>query len=82
MSAKIKRHIKIPKNLRGNPEAIFYVTVSPTMAVLKVEKRKGSGNPAYDRSIEKAIRAASPLPPWPAGEPLPPGFILKFRPNM
>ncbi|MBB5017859.1 hypothetical protein HNQ59_001129 [Chitinivorax tropicus] len=78
---KIKRHIKIPKNMKGNPEAVFFVTLSPAMKVLKVERKKSSGNAAYDKSVQNAILKASPFPPWPASEPLPSGLMLKFRPG-
>jgi len=48
---------------------VIEVELSPTGEVLGTRKTKGSGNPWYDESVERAIQKASPVPAPPeAGE--------------
>lgn len=81
--SKIRRFIILPHDMTGNPQAEFDVTLMPTGDVLNVVLARTSGNPAYDRAVERAIYKAQPLP-------LPPQpelfsrfreLRLKFRPH-
>ena len=79
--SKIRGNIILPQSVEGNPEAIFDVTVLPTMDVVTVRKRKSSGNAAYDDAVERAIMKSSPLP-----KPDDPSLFqrqleLRFRPQ-
>jgi colicin import membrane protein len=79
--AKIRGNIILPRDLAGNPEAIFDVTLLPSGEVLTVRKRKSSGHAGYDDAVERAIMKSSPLP-----KPDDPGVFrrqleLKFRPQ-
>ena len=57
---------KIPQSIAsavtGNPEVVFEVSLLPGLEVGSVRLTKSSGNPAYDEAVERAIKAASPLP--------------------
>lgn len=64
---KIRRNIKYPDDLQGNPEAIYDVVLLPDMTVLEVTLRKSSGNPAYDEAVRRAIMATNQFPPLPSG---------------
>lgn len=46
----------------GNPDAVFDVAILPSGDVVTIRKIKSSGNSAYDDAVERAIRAAAPLP--------------------
>ena len=48
--------------ISGNPQAEFDVVQIPTGEVITIRMRKSSGHPRYDAEVERAIRAASPLP--------------------
>ena len=50
------------EEVKGNPEAVFDVTLLPTGEVLSASRRKSSGNAAYDEAVERAILKSSPLP--------------------
>ena len=81
---KILAYLRLPPNLKGNPEVEYRVDLLPNGEVLRVTLRRSSGQPAYDDEVERAILRSSPLP-------LPPdrdtarvfreGLILKFRPS-
>ena len=59
----VRRNIVYPVDeMQGNPAAVFYVTLLPTGEVLSVVQRRSSGNAGYDRAVETAIHASSPLP--------------------
>lgn len=81
IAAKVRSRVRLPDNLTGNPEAVFEVTLLPNMEVLTVKLVRPSGVPAYDEAAERAINAASPFPPPPAG--VEPGRVLRlpFRPK-
>ncbi len=68
--------------VNGNPEAVFEVTLLPGLEVGSVRPLKSSGNPAYDEAAERAIRAASPLPP-PGSDrvTIPRVLTLRMRPK-
>jgi len=57
---------KIKSNLNGNFDdnltASYAITQLPSGEIIGIRKIKGSGSDAYDRAIESAINASSPLP--------------------
>ena len=81
--SKIHSYLVLPPNLSGNPEVIYQVRLLPDGEVLKLTLVKSSGQPAYDKQVERAILRASPLP-LPPDRELAAAFreelILKFRP--
>jgi colicin import membrane protein len=62
IQAKVKGNWILPRDIQGNPEAIFLVVQLPTGEVLSTRLVKSSGNPAYDTAVERAILKSSPLP--------------------
>jgi colicin import membrane protein len=81
--ARIRSRIREPivAQVPGNPEAVFDVSLLPTGEVLNARLIKSSGNKAYDEELERAIKAASPLP-----KPEPQSLFqrrleLRFRPK-
>ena len=77
---KIRGNIVMPPDIKGNPEAVFDVTLLPSGEVLTVKLRKSSGNPAWDGATERAILKSSPLPKPERGELFSRDLELKFRP--
>jgi len=59
---KIRGNIILPRDIVGNPEAVFDVALLPTGEVLSVKQRRSSGHPAYDEAVYRAILKSSPLP--------------------
>ena len=57
---RIKQKIKWPGEERIT--AVYEVTLLPDGSVLEIKLVKPSGNPAYDRQTELAIKLAEPLP--------------------
>ncbi len=78
---KIRGNIILPRDIPGNPEAIFDVAILPTGEVLTVRKRKSSGHPAYDDAVERAIMKSSPLPLPDDRSLFRRDLELKFRPQ-
>lgn len=80
---KILSYLILPPNLSGNPEVVYQVRLLPDGEVLNVTLIKSSGQPTYDKHVERAILRASPLP-LPPDRELAAAFreelILKFRP--
>jgi colicin import membrane protein len=84
ISAKIRQRVILPPDLRGNPEAIYEVSLLPGGEVTQVRLLQSSGALTYDAAVERAIWAAEPLP-----VPEDPGlfhanfknFFLSFRPK-
>ena len=74
ITAKIRRNVVMPPDVRDDALARFSVTLLPGGAVLSVKLKKPSGNVAYDNAVERAILKSEPLP-------LPPDTSLfkKFR---
>ncbi|TFW11422.1 cell envelope integrity protein TolA [Massilia arenosa] len=64
LTAKIKGNIIYggSRDLPGNPTAIYRITQLPTGEVIGYKKIQSSGVPEYDRAVEQAITASSPLP--------------------
>ena len=80
IKAKIRGNIVLPRDLKGNPEAIFDVVQLPTGEVLSVKLRKSSGHAGYDQAVERAVLKASPLPRPDRPELFQRALELKFRP--
>jgi len=74
ITAKIRRNIVIPPDVRDDALAKFSVTLLPGGTVLSVRLKKTSGDADYDNAVERAILKSQPLP-------LPPDATLfkKFR---
>jgi len=83
IQAKIRQYVVVPADIQGNPEAKFKVVLLPGGDVLSATLEKSSGVDAYDKSIERAIYKAQPLPlpPDPALFPNFRELKLQFRPN-
>jgi colicin import membrane protein len=79
--AKIRGNIVLPRDVPGNPEAIFDVTLLPSGEVLTVRRRQSSGHPAYDDAVERAIMKSSPLPLPEDRAVFRRDLELKFRPQ-
>lgn len=64
LTAKIKANIIYAgsRDVAGDPRAVYRVEQLPTGEVLGFRKIKSSGIPEYDRAVEQAIMASSPLP--------------------
>ena len=84
--AAIRAHVR--DNIRGfdpsrapnNPEVIFDVVQQSNGLISSITMKQSSGNTAWDTTVERAIRASSPLPRASDGsvEPL---LTLSFRPQ-
>jgi colicin import membrane protein len=61
---KIRRNIVYTGSteVAGDPRAIYRIEQLPTGDIISVKKIKSSGVPEYDRAVENAINASSPLP--------------------
>lgn len=63
---QIQQHVSsywsYPAVVRPEEETELRITLVPTGQVIQVSVVKSSGNPALDRSVEQAVRKASPLP--------------------
>jgi colicin import membrane protein len=82
--SKILGYLRLPPNLSGNPEVVFKVALLPNGEVVSAQLLRSSGQPAYDREMERAILKASPLPlpgDREAAASFRDGLILKFRPR-
>lgn len=80
--SRVERNVIPPADSRVNNKAVFEVTLLPSMEVLRVVKRSGSGNAAYDDAVERAILKTSPFPPLPEGMSFREVriMVLEFRP--
>ena len=58
----IRSQMRYPASAAGNPYATLRVEQLPTGEVVNVTVTRPSGVPAFDEAVERAIRAASPLP--------------------
>ncbi len=79
--AKIRGHIVLPPDIKGNPEAVFDVVQLPSGEILDARLKKSSGHAAYDAAVERAIRKSSPLPKPAQGELFSRELLLVFRPR-
>ncbi len=58
----IRSQMRYPANSPGNPAATLRIEQLPNGEVVNVTIVNSSGVPAFDAAVERAIRAASPLP--------------------
>jgi len=77
---RIKSHIVLPSDIKGNPEAIFDVVQIPSGDVINVKLVKSSGHQLYDEAVERAIKKSSPLPKPDRPEQFVREFTLRFKP--
>ena len=78
--ARIRNRISFdPARAPDNPEVVFVVEQQATGRVLKVTKKKSSGNAGWDAAVERAILGSSPLPKTADGSVENP-LTLSFRP--
>ncbi len=78
--ARIRSRISFdPVRAPDNPEVIFMVEQQATGRVIKVTKKKSSGNAGWDAAVERAIWGSSPLPKTADGQVENP-LTLAFRP--
>ena len=82
IQAAIRQRIRESElaGISGNPAAEFDVAQIPSGDVISIRMRKSSGYPRYDAEVERAIRAASPLPRPSSGELFERDLRLTFRP--
>ena len=59
---KVTRNWLKPPTAGSGLKCLVHVTLIPGGEVAKVNIDKGSGDPLFDRSVETAVRKASPLP--------------------
>lgn len=81
IKAKVRANVRLPPDIKGNPEAVFEVIQLPTGEVLSATLKKSSGNVAYDTAVEHAILKSSPLPKPEKGELFRRELTLRFRPQ-
>ena len=78
--ARIRTRISFdPARAPDYPEGVFVVEQQATGRVLKVTKKKSSGNAGWDAAVERAIWGSSPLPKTADGSVENP-LTLAFRP--
>jgi colicin import membrane protein len=84
ISAKIRQRVILPPDMRGNPQAIYEVSLLPGGEVTQVRLLQSSGVLTYDAAVERAILAAQPLPVPEDPElfhAIFKNFFLSFRPK-
>ena len=84
-AASIRAHIRPrisfdPARAPDNPEVVFVVEQKATGRILKVTKKKSSGNAGWDTAVERAIWGSSPLPKTADGTVESP-LIIAFKPT-
>ena len=60
--AAIRSQMRYPGTAAGNPFVTIRIEQLPNGEVVNVTVTKASGVPAFDQAVERAVRAASPLP--------------------
>jgi colicin import membrane protein len=58
----IRSQMRYPATAPGNPYVVVRIEQLPNGEVVNVTIQKSSGIPAFDDAVERAVRAASPLP--------------------
>lgn len=81
IESKVKSRWLEPPAARSGMSCILRIRLSPSGEVLVVATVKSSGDPVFDRSVENAVRKASPLPlpPDPAVLPGFPELNFNFK---
>ena len=77
---KVRGHIVLPPDVKGNPEATFKVIQLPSGEIIGATLTKSSGHSALDAAIERAILKSSPLPKPEKSELFVRELELRFRP--
>ena len=62
IEAAVRKHWQIPPGARAGMECVLRVRLLPSGEVIRVELVTSSGNTVFDKSVELAVRQASPLP--------------------
>lgn len=75
IEAEVRRHWLVPAGAKVGMISELVVRLIPSGDVVHVQITKSSGDPVFDRSVENAVRKASPLP-VPSSES---GFFEEFR---
>jgi colicin import membrane protein len=67
-AARIKEFWQLPdtRNWENNLIAKVVITISKKGEVVRIQFERRSGDPQFDQLVEKTIRRAVPLPPFPA----------------
>jgi colicin import membrane protein len=60
--AKVRKNLVLPRNVPDSASALVEVVLSDTGAVSALRTLKGSGFPAYDAAVRRAIERAQPYP--------------------
>ena len=60
--AKVRKNLVLPRNVPDSASATVEVVLSNTGAVAGLRTLAGSGFPAYDAAIRRAIQRAQPYP--------------------
>ena len=64
---RFKANWRAPANSeKFNLAAVYSITIEVDGRISRIQLTRSSGNPAFDRSAEQALRKSSPLPPLPA----------------
>lgn len=63
--AKFNENWSVPKGLNPRLQVALAISIEPSGRISSVRLVQSSGMPEFDRSVEQAIRMASPLPPLP-----------------
>ena len=58
----VRKNLVVPNNVPDSASAIVEVVLSDTGAVTRLRTLTGSGFPAYDAAIRRAIQRAQPYP--------------------
>lgn len=63
----LARNMRVARDsVADNPEATVSIHLAADGAVTSIDLPQSSGNPAWDKAVQRAIAAASPLPRAPA----------------
>ncbi|MDO5057844.1 MAG: cell envelope integrity protein TolA, partial [Lautropia sp.] len=62
VSSAIRGNTTFFQEVSGNPQAVFQVELDRRGKVLDVTLKRPSGNPAWDKAAERAIRRTDPFP--------------------
>ena len=77
---KVRGNIVLPPEVKGNPEAIFDVTLLPSGEVIAVRLKQSSGQASLDAAVERAILKSSPLPKPEQAELFTRALELRYKP--
>lgn len=82
---KVRGLLRVPKDVKGNPEVVYSFKLFPSGELMgELQMLKSSGQPGYDREVERAILKAMPLPlpgNMQVAADFRAGLVLRFRPH-